>query len=195
MTMTQKSPLRDHFLISMPHLNDDIFAHAVTYVCDHSEYGAMGFIINQPSNLSLGELVIHLDLKVDQRLPMEQLASIPVYIGGPVGQDRGFVLHRHHDEENWLATYHATDTLDLTTSLDVIEAIAGGQITDDYILTLGYASWGPGQLEREIADNLWLSCPADLDILFRMPAEERLQAAASVLGINLNQLSANVGHA
>lgn len=195
MTTTNESSLRDNLLISMPHLNEDIFAHTVTYICDHSEYGAMGFIINQPSHLSLGEMLSHLDLKVENRLPMAELADIPIYIGGPVSQDRGFVLHRHNDRDNWLATYHATDQLDLTTSLDILGAIASGQITEDYIPCLGYASWGPGQLEREIADNLWLSCRSDLDILFRMPAEERLQAAASVLGINLNQLSGNVGHA
>lgn len=190
--MASPTSLRDQFLISMPHLQDRHFAHTVTYICDHSEYGAMGLVINRPSGMELSQLLPHLELQPGQ----PELAAIPVYAGGPVHEDRGFVLHRPDAAHNsWLSSHPITDDISLTSSLDILEAIVHGYGPSEYLLALGYAGWGPGQLEQELSDNLWLSCPANLDILFRMPAEERLQAAASILGINLNLLTAHAGHA
>lgn len=190
--MVATSRLRDKFLISMPHLQDPHFAQTVTYICDHSEYGAMGVIINRPAGLALAELLSHLDLDlVDDRQ-----TCVEVYAGGPVHEDRGFVLHRPSKQQSsWLATHNITDDVSLTTSLDILEAIALGYGPSEYLVALGYAGWGPGQLEQELSENLWLSCPANLDIMFRMPTEERLQAAASVLGINLDLMTVTAGHA
>lgn len=181
--------LRDHFLISMPHLEDDTFAQTIIYICDHSEYGAMGLMINKPLNFHLDKMLNHLDL------PASNIAqSIPVYSGGPVQNERGFVLHKTYLGNPWLSTHAITDELFLTTSFDILEAIA---LTDstEILITIGYTGWGPGQLEQEITDNVWLSCPANSDIMFNKPAEERLQAAAAILGINLNLLSSQTGHA
>ncbi len=190
--MASPTSLRDQFLISMPHLQDRHFAHSVSYICDHSEYGAMGLVINRPSGLALTELLAHLELQ-----PADNASfPIPIYAGGPVHEDRGFVLHRPDGPHNsWLSSHPVTEEVSLTTSLDILEAITHDRGPSEYLIALGYAGWGPGQLEQELSDNLWLSCPANLDILFRMPAEERLQAAASILGINLNLLTAHAGHA
>jgi len=190
--MASSTHLRNQFLLSMPHLEDPNFAHTLTYICDHSEYGALGLIINRPTGIQLRELLNHLPLDSS----LTEQADHPIYAGGPVHEDRGFVLHSPDGApDGWINTYQVTPEICLTTSLDVLEAIASGCGPSDFIIALGYAGWGPGQLERELSDNLWLSCPANFDIMFRMPAEERLQAAASVLGINLNLLPASAGHA
>ncbi len=181
--------LRDHFLISMPHLEDDTFAQTIIYICDHSEYGAMGLMLNRPLNFHLDKMLNHLDL------PTSNIArSIPVYSGGPVQNDRGFVLHKSYLGNPWLSTHAVTDELFLTTSFDILEALALSESTEA-LITLGYTGWGPGQLEQEITDNVWLSCPANSDIMFNKPAEERLQAAAATLGVNLNLLTTHIGHA
>ncbi|KEA65180.1 UPF0301 protein YqgE [Marinobacterium lacunae] len=184
--------LRNQFLLSMPHLEDPNFAQTLTYICDHSEYGAMGLIINRSAGMPIQELLSHLDLKVDVPLRCQQ----PVYTGGPVHEDRGFVLHGTEPATGgWLCSHEITPDISLTTSLDILEAIARGEGPADYLVALGYAGWGPGQLEAEFSENLWLSCPSNFDIMFRMPPEDRLQAAASVLGINLSLLTAHAGHA
>ncbi|GGO78109.1 UPF0301 protein AlgH [Marinobacterium nitratireducens] len=185
--------LRDHFLISMPHMHDLHFAQTVTYICDHSEYGAMGIVINRAIDLRLDDLLKHLSLERS----IQVRDNRQVYAGGPVQGERGFVLHRSPPGGSvpWLATYQVTDDVCLTTSIDILEAIASGSGPADALIALGYAGWGAGQLEREISENAWLSCPANLDIMFRIPADERLQAAASTLGINLDLLTAQAGHA
>lgn len=183
--------LRDHFLISMPHLHDDTFAQTVIYICDHSEYGAMGIVVNRPSGIRLCDLFSHLELEDHSGLWSER----PVFNGGPVRDDRGFVLHLAEPGQRWLSSHAINDEISLTTSLDILEAIARGEGPHTFLVALGYAGWGPGQLEQELADNLWLSCPANSDILFHLPLEDRLQAAAATLGINLNLLPAHAGHA
>lgn len=189
---SKPSSLRDHFLISMPHMHDLHFAQTVTYICDHSEYGAMGIVINRAIDLHLNDLLKHLD--VEKTLQVQDNRQI--YAGGPVQGERGFVLHRLQTEASpWLASYQVTDEVCLTTSIDILEAIASGAGPKDALIALGYAGWGAGQLEKEISENAWLSCPANLDIMFRIPADERLQAAASTLGINLDLLTAQAGHA
>ncbi|WP_246481087.1 YqgE/AlgH family protein [Motiliproteus sediminis] len=182
--------LRDHFLISMPHLADQNFVHTLTYICDHSEQGAMGLVINRPMALTLEEILGHLEFDT-QGLRDRQA---PVYAGGPVQTERGFVLHSPTDQ-CWNSSFSIHDQLCLTTSLDVLRAIAGGGGPKHHLIALGYAGWGAGQLEREIGENSWLSCPADLDIIFATQAEERLGAAASKLGVDLSLLSSETGHA
>lgn len=182
------SCLRDHFLLSMPHLEDDTFAGTVVYLCDHNEYGAMGIVLNKPLNLSLAELLTHLEL------PCLSNNDLAIYAGGPVQPDRGFVLHRNYLDNPWLASYAVTDDITLTTSLDILEALAMHP-SDDVLVALGCAGWGPGQLEKELADNLWLSCPANSSIMFGIPAKDKMQAAAALLGVNLNLMTAQVGHA
>lgn len=183
--------LRNHFLISMPHLHDRHFSQTVTYICDHSEYGAMGIVVNRPIDFSLEELCDHLDLHCPSIANQQQ----HIYAGGPVKTDRGYVLHRADINLYGSSSYCVTDDIYLSTSLDIIEAAADGKLEHDYIIALGCAGWGAGQLEQEMSDNVWLSCPANSDILFRIPAEDRLQAAASSLGVNLNLLTTHIGHA
>ncbi|WP_242521438.1 YqgE/AlgH family protein [Motiliproteus sp. SC1-56] len=181
--------LRDHFLISMPHLNDGNFSHTLTYICDHSDQGAMGLVINRPMELSLKDILGHLEIDVEALARPE----MPVYAGGPVQGERGFVLHRPCGRA-WNSTYEINADLHLTTSLDILEAIGAGKGPDQYLIALGYAGWGAGQLEQEMSDNAWLSCPADLDIIFATAAPERLEAAASKLGVNLDLLTSQSGH-
>jgi len=183
--------LRDHFLISMPHLHDETFTQTVVYICDHSEYGAMGIVVNRPSGINLCDLLSHLELEDNTGLWSQR----PVFNGGPVRDDRGFVLHRNQPQQQWLSSHAINDEISLTTSLDILEAIARGEGPETFLVALGYAGWGPEQLEQEMCDNLWLSCQANSDILFHLPLEDRLQAAAATLGINLNLLPAHAGQA
>lgn len=182
--------LRNHFLLSMPHLNDGNFTHSLTYICDHSEQGAMGVIVNHPLQLSLDEILQHLEL--DTRALRQP--DMPVYSGGPVQSERGFIVHTG-SADDWQSSLQVSEEICLSTSLDVLEAIARGLGPDHFLMALGYAGWGPGQLEQEMLDNAWLSCAADNEILFSLDADLRLDAAAAKLGINLDQLSSQTGHA
>ncbi|WP_027857863.1 YqgE/AlgH family protein [Marinobacterium jannaschii] len=184
--------LRGHFLLSMPHLDDPHFGQSVTYICDHNEYGAMGIVINRPLNLDLFELFSHLEMPHQALSPAE---NCTIFDGGPVRPEHGFVLHPAEVNRNWLASYEIDDGICLTSSLDILEAIAGGEGPQQFLIALGYAGWAAGQLEHELAQNSWLSCSANLDIMFRQPAEERLHAAAATLGVNLDLLTAQPGHA
>ncbi|WP_415893182.1 YqgE/AlgH family protein [Neptuniibacter sp. PT8_73] len=190
--MTSSScSLRNHFLISMPHLNDQSFTQTVTYICDHSDYGAMGIVINRPVGITLVELCDHLNLPCSSIANQQQA----IFSGGPVRSDRGYVLHKASDPFEWSNSHCVADDIYLTTSIDAIEAAAEGRFEHNYLVALGCAGWSPGQLEQEMSDNVWLSCPANSDILFSTPAGDRLQAAASILGINLDLLTALPGHA
>lgn len=181
--------LQGHFLISMPHMDDQNFDHTVTYICDHNENGAMGIVVNRPLEMPLSELFEHLELA-----NAANFSDIPVYSGGPVQNDRGFILHSPV-EQQFASSLHINSTLTLTTSVDILETIANDAGPENYLVALGYAGWGSGQLEQELSDNVWLSCPADSDILFAIPAAERLQAAAAILGVNLDLLTSQSGHA
>ncbi|WP_428035011.1 YqgE/AlgH family protein [Amphritea sp.] len=187
-SLYQPGSLQDHFLFSMPHMNDPNFAQTLIYICEHSESGAMGIVVNRPLGIDLSELLNHLGFSdtSDQ--------AEPVYAGGPVQDDRGFILHRRTANE-WESCYHITGELTLTTSMDILQAISENSGPEQFLVALGYAGWGAGQLEQELSENVWLSCPANLDIMFRTPAEERLQAAAATLGINLDLLTSQSGHA
>jgi len=187
--MVDTSFLTNHFLIAMPSLEDPNFARTVTYICEHNEDGAMGIVINKPLDLHLGDVLSHMDLKPKG----EQVAQQSVVLGGPVQRERGFVLHQ--PATDWEATLQITDEIGVTTSRDILAAIAAGDGPEYSLIALGYAGWAPGQLEQEMADNAWLSGPADNEILFELPFQTRWEAAAHLLGIDLNTLSDEVGHA
>jgi len=181
--------LRDHFLLAMPGLDEGIFAHSITYICEHGESGAMGIVINQPLDLSVGEIFEHLQIETEG-----DFNELPVLAGGPVQIDHGFVLHRNC-EKTWEASLKITPEITLTTSRDILRAIAAGDGPKDHLIALGYAGWAAGQIEQELAANSWLTLPADSDIIFSTPAEARLGAAAAQLGIDMNLISIEAGHA
>jgi putative transcriptional regulator len=187
--MTGSADLTNHFLIAMPQLADPNFFHTVTYICEHGPEGALGIVINRPMDLTLGDILEHMEIEARAA----GVAETPVYMGGPVQQERGFVLHR--PAQAWESTLLITDRIGLTTSRDILRAIAGGEGPEHALIALGYAGWGAGQLEQELADNAWLSGPADPAILFHTPDEERWRAAAASLGVDLDLLSGDAGHA
>lgn len=179
---------RGQFLIAMPSLRDPVFAQTITYVCEHTPAGAMGIIINHPLNLKLSELFHQLGLREDGKL-----SETAVLSGGPVQFERGFVLHT--SEQQWETTLEITPEISLTASRDIIEAIAEDRGPEKALVALGYAGWGAGQLEAEIAANSWLTVPADNHIIFDTPVEQRWAAASRHLGIDLNLISSVAGHA
>ncbi|WP_019022679.1 MULTISPECIES: YqgE/AlgH family protein [unclassified Thioalkalivibrio] len=185
---TLESSLRDQFLIAMPSLNDGLFSHAVAYVCEHDAEGALGLVINQPTELTLRDLLQHVELE-----PADYLPELPVFRGGPVQPEHGFVLHS--SEQQWRATQPLTDQVSLTTSRDILEAINAGEGPQRVLITLGHAGWGPGQLESELGENAWLTAPSDTGILFETPPAERWSRAAELIGIDVNLISSASGHA
>jgi len=169
---------------------DPNFGRTVILLAEHSERGALGLVINRPmTDLDLGALFDRIDL----RLEIAPLASSPVFVGGPVQTDRGFVLHRPAGQ--WSSTVPIGDQLGLTSSKDVLEAVAAGQGPQEILVTLGYAGWGPGQLEKELAQNAWLTVPASPDLIFSTPVAQRFDQAIKLLGFDPAFLSASVGHA
>ena len=180
--------LRDHFLIAMPGLNDSSFAHTVTYICEHSDKGAMGVVINAATPMLLKEIFSQMDLE-DRSDQGDQI----VMSGGPVQPERGFVLHSN--EAKWQSTLEISPDVSLTASRDIIAALAEGRGPKQCLIALGYAGWGEGQLEAEIAANSWLTVPADKNIIFNTPFEERWASAALALGIDVNLISSTAGHA
>jgi putative transcriptional regulator len=187
--MKERLCLRDNFLIAMPSLADPNFFQTVTYICEHNADGAMGIVINRPLDMTLAEIFAHMNIPVQH----EAFGSQPVYLGGPVQTERGFVIHR--PVGSWQGTLAVTPHIGLTASRDVLEAIANGAGPERSLVALGYAGWGPGQLEQEMVANAWLSGPADPDILFELAAEQRWEAAAQHLGIDIHRLSGEAGHA
>lgn len=187
--MDEIESLTNHFLIAMPGLEDPNFARTVTYVCEHSEQGTMGIVVNRPINLRLGEMLEQLSIEITA----PEAAAMPIYLGGPVQTDRGFVLHT--GEDLWDSTLRINAGVNVTTSKDILEAIAHGKGPEQSLIALGYAGWSSGQLEQEMGANAWLSGPAETEIIFQLPVEERWQAAASLLGVDMNLLSGEAGHA
>lgn len=183
------SDLANHFLVAMPGMGDPNFEGSVIFVAEHNDKGALGLVINRPMDLDLGTLFERIDLRLEHKA--RKLA--PVFYGGPVQTDRGFVLHRPLGQ--WGATVAVGEDVGLTSSKDVLEAFAAGEGPDRLMVTLGYAGWGPGQLEEEIARNAWLTTPADVGVLFDVPAEQRLNRAFGLLGIDPAFLSQDAGHA
>ena len=187
--MADTGYLTNQFLIAMPKLMDPNFFHSVSYICEHNQHGAMGIVINQPVDLSVGELIE----QMEHPIPQAEYVDQPVFRGGPVELERGFVLHQPLG--NWEATMPVGADIGLTTSRDIIAALAENRGPARFLVALGYAGWGPGQLEQEIRDNAWLSGPMDPEILFSLPVEQRWQAAAALLGVDINHLSGEAGHA
>ena len=186
--------LKHQFLIAMPAMADTNFERSVVYVCDHSDKGALGLVINRPTDLTLGKLFDRVDLKLEIAPRMND----PVYFGGPVQTERGFVLHVVAPADSptlYSSTLAISDEISLTTSKDVLEAIAGGSGPEKVLVTLGYSGWGAGQLEREILQNAWLTVSAAPQIIFDVPADEKYNAALKLLGINSAQLAGHAGHA
>lgn len=178
-----------HFLIAMPSLQDANFAGTLTYICRHDDQGAMGLVVNRPMDMTLQTLFGQIALTPVQ----DDILTYPVYLGGPVQTDRGFVLHSPVGE--WRSTLRINDHLGLTTSRDILEKLSLGQGPERIFIALGYAGWEAGQLENEIKLNNWLSVPAEPDILFELPAGQRFQAALDLLGIDPTYLSEEAGHA
>ena len=191
--MSDKFSLCNHFLIAMPSLNDPNFQQSVSYICEHNDEGAMGVVINRLTELTFSDLCEQLDIEITDA----DTSNYPIFDGGPVETERGFILHTPVGE--WESTLAVTKDIGLTMSQDIIQAIAEGYDSDNtppkhFIITLGYAGWSADQIEDEIAENVWLNVPANNDILFQTPTEQRWTAAAASLGINLQQLSTDIGH-
>lgn len=180
--------LRNHFLIAMPGLNDSSFAHTVTYICEHTDKGAMGVVINAVTSMQLHEIFTQMDLDYSS-----SIGDQPIMAGGPVQPERGFVLHG--SDTTWQSTLQVSAELSLTTSRDILVALAQGRGPKDCLIALGYAGWGEGQLEQEIAENSWLTVPASKEIIFNTPCDTRWTAAAQALGIDVNLISSTAGHA
>jgi len=187
--MNIDTTFKGQFLIAMPYMGGGGFAKTVTYVCEHDDEGAMGLVINRPTGIALDEIFSQLDIEVS----CEGKALMPIYAGGPVQTDRGFILHQNTNL--WESTVTVVDDIALTTSKDILASIAKNEGPEDCLVALGCAGWGPGQLEQEMSNNYWLTAPATKEVLFHVPHDKKLEAAASTLGISLEQLSPNAGHA
>jgi len=185
----QTLDLTGHFLIAMPSMADPHFAKTLTFICEHNERGALGVVVNRPIDLTLGSMLDQIGIELQER----EVARMWVHFGGPVQTDRGFVLHQ--PVGGWASTLAVNDHLGLTTSRDILEAVARGEGPRQILVTLGYAGWEPGQLEHELAQNAWLTVAASPEVMFELPAEERLAAAMDMLGIDFTSLSDDVGHA
>lgn len=185
-----ESTLQNHFLVAMPALIDSFFYRSVVYVCEHDSNGAMGLIINRPTKVMLDELLTH--LKIDNHT--DYIKNTPVLFGGPVQKGQGMVIHDQQDA-NWKSSLKLADDVFLTTSTDILEAIGTDQGPEHSLVTLGYAGWGAGQLEKELAENSWLTVPASHELMFDTPANDRWQEAARLLGVDINLMPNSSGHA
>ncbi len=190
--------LANHFLIAMPQLEDEFFARSVVYVCEHNERGALGLVVNKPGTLTLKGLLEKIELPMGRA----DLADGPIFRGGPVQTDRGFVLHDpvvldapHAEEAVYASTLTVPGGLEMTTSKDVLEAVAHGAGPRRVLVTLGYASWGEGQLESELRENAWITVGADTGVVFDVAPEERYAAALQLLGLQPWMLHTEAGNA
>ena len=181
--------LTHHFLIAMPNMADPYFSKSLAYICEHNDQGALGVVVNRPIDMTLQSLFERLSLTLGDG----EFADAPIYFGGPVQTDRGFVLHAPAGQ--WQSTLRVGEAIGLTTSKDILEAVGRGEGPKRMLVTLGYAGWSPGQLEHEISQNAWLTVQASDGILFETPAEERLPAAMELLGLDFARLQDEAGHA
>lgn len=185
--------LTNHFLIATPSMGDTRFAHGLIYLCEHNEDGAMGIMINTPVNINVGKMLDQLEIDpVHPQICLDSLAN-PVFHGGPVADDRGFILHTPKDQ--YQSSIQISDSLVLTTSKDILTVLGTEAEPQDYLVALGYAGWDAGQLEAELAENSWLTVEAQSDIIFHTPASKRWKSALKHLGIDEVQLSSDLGHA
>ena len=187
--MPDSTSLAEQLLIAMPGMEDGYFARSVSLICQHDMQGAMGLVLNQDSEFTLGALFDQLGMPCQN----PRLRAVNVLSGGPVSPERGFILHS--DGLSWDSSLHLGNGLTVSTSRDILTALAAGEGPERFLVLLGYSGWSAGQLEDELADNAWLNAPASEDIIFGAPITERWQAAARQLGVNLSLLSSHVGHA
>jgi putative transcriptional regulator len=184
--------LATHFLIAMPSIDDPVFGGAVVYICEHNDKGVLGVVINKPTDMTMDVLFERIDLKLGE-VAGARAASEPIMFGGPVQDDRGFVLHT--PGRRYSSSLTVTDEVAFTTSIDVLEAVAKGNGPKQMLVSIGYAGWSPGQLEEEISRNGWLTVGADARVLFEVAVEERYNAAIKLLGIDPLMLASEAGHA
>lgn len=184
--------LANHFLIAMPSMQDPVFGGSVVYVCEHNENGVLGVVINKPTDMTMQVLFERIDLKLQTDLT-RSVVDEPIMFGGPVQDDRGFVLHT--PGVHYSSSLTVTEEVAFTTSIDVLEAVAAGDGPQRMLVSIGYAGWSPGQLEDEIGRNGWLTVGADPRILFDLPIEDRYEAAMRLLGIDPLMLTSEAGHA
>lgn len=187
--MSEKTSLTNHLLIAMPSLVDPNFAQTVTLICEHTDKGALGIVLNKPLPMKLSEVLSQMKLEPTT----DEIGAQPVLRGGPVHTDRGFVLHRPGGE--WDSTHKVSELIQVTTSRDVLAAMARGEGPTDAFIALGYAGWDSGQLEKELLENAWLSMPANDQLVFGLPFEERWQASWGLIGVDLDKVSLVSGHA
>ncbi len=190
--------LTNHFLIAMPGLQDEVFSRSVVFICEHSEHGALGLVINKPSDMDMQGLFE----KVDLPLRREDLTRTPVFQGGPVQTERGFVLHEHSfpgaeklKDSIYASSLAIPSGLEMTTSKDVLEALSSGAGPRRVLVSLGYSAWGEGQLESELSDNSWLTVAASTSIIFDTPVAQRYDKALGLLGFESWMLSPGAGRA
>ena len=181
--------LTNHFLIAMPNMADPYFAKTLTYICEHNDQGALGIVVNRPIDMTLQALFERLSLSLKDHA----IADAPIYFGGPVQTDRGFVLHEPAGD--WQSTLKVRDAIGLTTSKDILEAVGRGEGPAKMLVSLGYSGWSAGQIEHELTQNAWLTVEAKDAIIFDLPAGERLPAAMELLGLDYARLADQAGHA
>jgi putative transcriptional regulator len=187
--MSKEGSLTNQLLVAMPGLDDPHFAQTVTLVCEHGSRGALGIVLNKPLSMKLAEVLAQ--MKLPSQIP--DVAGQIVLRGGPVHQDRGFVLHRPGG--SWESTHRISESIQVTTSRDVLAAMAKGEGPDDAFIALGYAQWEAGQLERELRENTWLTLPVSDAVLFDLPYEDRWLAAWRTLGVDVARVSPRAGNA
>jgi putative transcriptional regulator len=187
--MTLGTSLANHMLVAMPSLDDPNFKHSVVYICEHHVEGTVGLIINRPMEFPLGFVFdqLHIEPSSDEQINM------PLLFGGPIQPERGFVLHRPFG--TWQSSLSLKDDVTVTTSNDIIRAIADNEGPKDVLITLGYAMWSESQLEQEMLDNVWLVCPASPEILYDVPFEDRWMQAGASIGVDMLQIASSSGHA
>lgn len=185
--------LANHFLIAMPAMADPNFSRTLTYICEHNEDGAIGIIVNRPMDMNLAGLFDRVSIQLDDGEAEARFAELPVYFGGPVQTDRGFVLHR--PAGHWQSSLNVSDKIALTSSRDILQSMGSTGEPAEVLVSLGYAGWTAGQLEWELSQNSWLTVEADPGIIFLTPPEERLPAAMQLLGVDFAKLSDVAGHA
>mgnify|MGYP000956233116 CR=1 FL=1 len=185
--------LANHFLIAMPAMVDPNFSRTLTFICEHNADGAIGIIVNRPTEMNLAGLFDRVSIPLEDGDAGARFAALPVYFGGPVQTDRGFVLHR--PAGTWQSSLNVSDRIALTSSRDILQSMGSTGEPAEVLVSLGYAGWSAGQLEWELSQNAWLTVEADAGIIFGVPAEERLPAAMQLLGIDFARLSEVAGHA
>jgi putative transcriptional regulator len=185
--------LANHFLIAMPAMADPNFSRTLTFICEHNADGAIGIIVNRPIDMKLAGLFERVSIPFEDNQAEDRFGGLPVYFGGPVQTDRGFVLHRPAGQ--WQSSLNVSDSIALTSSRDILLSMGSTGEPADVLVSLGYAGWTAGQIEWELSQNAWLTVEADVDIIFSVPPEERLPAAMQLLGVDFANLSEVAGHA